>query len=209
MEMTAIPPCRRMTRLFTLSSKRFSGRALFCHTNSWLGYWIDNVKLHEVAVLLRDSTENSKFYCNTDSMSKNVNPGDGDYLDMDGNPVSGSFTLEPYSSAVLISRLSMPGVNVKAMVEGRTSDLSLFPNPFNPDCRIFFNVTKSDQIRLSIYTVKGRLIKTLAQCVFTPGMHTIRWDGSDNAGKPAAAGIYAVRLKSGKETRYFNAVLLK
>jgi hypothetical protein len=116
----------------------------------------------------------------------------------------------PYQSRVYVVTLDSAGTGTGFTGHNAAkSPMEISPNPFNPVCRISFNVTKSDQTSLSIYNMKGRLIKTLAQCAFTPGIHTIRWDGSDNAGKPAAAGIYTVRLKSGKETRYFNAVLLK
>jgi len=53
------------------------------------------------------------------------------------------------------------------------------------------------QVDLSIYSVEGRLIRTLASGVRVAGEHQERWDGRDDRGQRVASGVYFYRLSAG------------
>ncbi len=83
------------------------------------------------------------------------------------------------------------------------------PNPFNPSTTIAFDLPVRAEARLAIYDAAGRLVRRLAAGELSPGRHELRWDGLDDAGRPAASGVYFCRLRAGKETRSIRLVLLR
>ena len=71
-----------------------------------------------------------------------------------------------------------------------------FPNPFNPETVIIYEVPVSSPVKLSIYDLRGQLIRRLLQGEQAPGFHQVSWDGRDDAGQPVASGIYLYRLEA-------------
>ena len=75
-----------------------------------------------------------------------------------------------------------------------------YPNPFTTRTNFWFEHNQPGtnlQVRIEIYTVSGRLIKTLAKTINTPGNRSneIDWDGRDDFGNKIARGVYVYRLK--------------
>jgi hypothetical protein len=90
------------------------------------------------------------------------------------------------------------------------SSLSNYPNPFNPSTTIEFSIQNNSQIELTIYNTKGQKVKTLADNQFTPGSHTIIWNGKDESGKSVSSGIYFYKLQvNGKVEAMEKCLLLK
>ena len=73
-----------------------------------------------------------------------------------------------------------------------------YPNPFNPSTSIRFQVPVNEPVRLKIYDILGKEVRTLADRRFTPGQHTLVWDGRDNRGNPVASGIYVYKMTAGE-----------
>ena len=71
-----------------------------------------------------------------------------------------------------------------------------YPNPFNPQTVITFELAKAGMVDLSIYDTAGRKIRTLIAGTVSPGRHQAVWDGKDSHGRAAASGIYLYRLQS-------------
>ncbi len=71
-----------------------------------------------------------------------------------------------------------------------------YPNPFNPVTTIRYDVPDNGLVRIIIYDLMGRKIKTLVDGVSTPGRYSITWDGTDDFGKPVSSGMYFYRMKS-------------
>lgn len=70
-----------------------------------------------------------------------------------------------------------------------------FPNPFNPSTKIKFALPSASSVRLEIYDILGRLVKTLiSNKQLTVGEHVVTWSGDDNHGKNVSSGIYFDRL---------------
>jgi hypothetical protein len=70
------------------------------------------------------------------------------------------------------------------------------PNPFNPFTQITFSVGVPGEVRLSIYDVAGRLLRTMANGWHEPGVYIIVWDGRDDDGRALPSGIYLYRLEA-------------
>jgi hypothetical protein len=79
----------------------------------------------------------------------------------------------------------------KAVVYGN------YPNPFHPSTRIAFSIPKATRIRLLVYTVDGRLVRTLVDGTYGPGRHAIPWDGKGASGEELPDGVYFYRLVAG------------
>jgi hypothetical protein len=62
--------------------------------------------------------------------------------------------------------------------------------------QIAFGVTRKEHVELRIYDVTGRAVRTLAIREFTPGEHELVWDGSDDAGRAVARGVYFYQLRT-------------
>jgi hypothetical protein len=78
------------------------------------------------------------------------------------------------------------------------------PNPFGRATEISYGVPASGgSVALRIYNVSGRLVRTLADGTATPGYHRVHWDGQDDHGVAAKAGVYFYRLETPttRETR--------
>ncbi len=84
-----------------------------------------------------------------------------------------------------------------------------YPNPFNPSTTIAFDLPASNLVRLDIYDLNGRKIKTLLNQQQQAGLHQVVWDGSDEHGVPVASGVYIYRLNAGSVTASQKMILLK
>jgi hypothetical protein len=71
-----------------------------------------------------------------------------------------------------------------------------YPNPFNPETTIAFDLPVEKQVRLIIYNILGRQVKVLYDGMATAGAHRILWKGLNDHDIPIAAGIYFCRFES-------------
>ncbi len=84
-----------------------------------------------------------------------------------------------------------------------------YPNPFNPQTQISFNLDKAQDVSLRIFDIQGRLIRTLTDSFLEPGTHTFRWNGTDSHGQKAASGIYLYQLRGESTSKMRRMILLQ
>ena len=73
-----------------------------------------------------------------------------------------------------------------------------FPNPFNPETQIRFTLGGQENVKLVIYDIMGRQVRTLVNGdSFNSGFHVLNWNGRDNLGEKVATGMYIYRIKAG------------
>ena len=84
-----------------------------------------------------------------------------------------------------------------------------FPNPFNPETQIRFDIAESDLYELSIYNVLGQQVRSLVRDHLSRGIYRMAWDARDEFGQPVGAGVYLYRLKSATEAITRKMLLLK
>ncbi len=87
--------------------------------------------------------------------------------------------------------------------------LSNYPNPFNPETTIRFDIPDHAQTTLSIYNIKGQRVKTLLDQPMDTGEHHAVWNGTDNLDKPVSSGVYLYRLQSGDHVVTKRMLLMK
>ena len=71
-----------------------------------------------------------------------------------------------------------------------------FPNPFNPETSIKYDLAEATFVTLDIRSVTGQVIRTLVSDTQSAGRYTVRWDGKDGKGRPVASGTYYYNLKT-------------
>jgi hypothetical protein len=84
-----------------------------------------------------------------------------------------------------------------------------YPNPFNPVTTIRFDVPQESHIRMDVYNILGQRVRTLMNGTMQPGYHAVRWDGTNDTGKPLASGMYIYRIHSTEFTSVKKLVLMK
>ncbi len=87
--------------------------------------------------------------------------------------------------------------------------VSNYPNPFNPETTISFNLKNSGNVKLSVYNIKGQLVKTLVNDQLDSGNHSIIWNGKDSNSTDVSSGVYFYRLNSGNTVVTKKMVLMK
>jgi len=70
-----------------------------------------------------------------------------------------------------------------------------YPNPFNPTTQIDFSLNKGGYTALTIFNIKGQLIKKLVDEYKKRGDYSILWNGKNKDGKEVSSGIYLYRLQ--------------
>ena len=84
-----------------------------------------------------------------------------------------------------------------------------YPNPFNPETQIAFDLPRRSQVLLRVFNIKGELVRTLHNSVLGSGSHVVVWDGRDRRGKPVASGVYVYQLKAAESMMSRKMVLLR
>lgn len=84
-----------------------------------------------------------------------------------------------------------------------------YPNPFNPTTQIRYHLPQAQHVRLEIVSENGRRVRMLLDEVASAGMHQIEWNGCDDSGQKAAAGVYLYSLKCGDNNETRKMVLAR
>jgi len=90
-----------------------------------------------------------------------------------------------------------------------TFALTSYPNPFNANVNITFDLTRDDNVRLEVYDIAGRLINELSDNRFSAGNHIITWNGRDTNGNSIASGMYLIKMVTSEGTAADKIVMLK
>ena len=86
------------------------------------------------------------------------------------------------------------------------------PNPFRAATGatlIQFDLPKSQQVRLQVLDVSGRLVRSLLNGPIEPGSHTLRWDGNNERGEQVDGGVYFYVLATAREEAARQILLLR
>ena len=86
---------------------------------------------------------------------------------------------------------------------GKTGLLPNYPNPFNPETWIPYQLAETAEVTVTIHAADGRLVRTLAFGQLPAGTYQSRsraayWDGRNAQGEPVASGIYFYTLQAGE-----------
>ena len=69
-----------------------------------------------------------------------------------------------------------------------------YPNPFNAETMIRYDLPEAEAVRLSVHNLAGQHVRTLMDEERPAGSHSVTWDGRDDAGQSVSSGVYLYRL---------------
>ncbi len=95
----------------------------------------------------------------------------------------------------------------KTKVPQKLNLLQNYPNPFNPETVIQFELPEPGYIKLSIYNMLGRQIKTLFDGYKSAGFYQETWNGLDALGKQVPSGVYFYRLEVNRQ-QYIKKMMM-
>jgi len=93
---------------------------------------------------------------------------------------------------------------LKSFLPQATHLLGHYPEPFNPQTMISFEVRDASRVKLEVYSINGRKVATLLDRQMAPGIYRETFDGSG-----LASGMYIYRLQAGEYSSSGKMVLLK
>ena len=101
-----------------------------------------------------------------------------------------------------------------AMRPDKTQLLANYPNPFNPETWIPYHLAKPSNVRITIYDVRGSVVRRLELGHLPPGYYTSRnraayWDGRNDFGERVATGIYFYQLEADNTSLLRKMLILK
>jgi hypothetical protein len=102
----------------------------------------------------------------------------------------------------------LPAEDVEA-VRVSSGIVSCSPNPFNPHVSIVYRIGLEAPVRLQIYDVTGRLVRTLVDGPVAAGEHTVAFDGRNAAGSSAASGVYFLHMETPEIMQVRQLTLIK
>jgi len=97
----------------------------------------------------------------------------------------------------------------EVQVPAQVALLGNYPNPFNPQTTIKFQMERPAPATLEIYNQKGQIVKSFDIAQAQAGMNSLVWNGMDNNGSSVSSGVYFFRLKSGSYSSTKKMVLMK
>jgi hypothetical protein len=147
------------------------------------------------------NTSTTTTYSFTDSTV----PGDGIYsfwlqtTDFDG-------LISQYGPVIVVVG---DGNNPSPEIPLITALNSPYPNPFNPDVTVCYDLAEEANVKIKIYNSRGQLVRNLIDIHQQAKTHTVNWDGKDDSGNTVASGTYFIRMKAGTYSGFKKVVMLK
>jgi hypothetical protein len=83
------------------------------------------------------------------------------------------------------------------------------PNPFNPNTTIRYVLPERSMVRLDVYDLAGRRVRSLVREEQDAGEHAVTWNGTDERGRSIAGGTYLYRLHTGRRVLSRKMVLVE
>ena len=117
----------------------------------------------------------------------------------------------PHKGYVLVKSANLPlevipsPAKAPRQIPDKTKLLTNFPNPFNPDTWIPYQLAETTDVTLTIYNMRGVIMRQLSLTNQPAGIYTnqnraMYWDGKNKFGESMASGMYFYVLKAGKYT---------
>ncbi|MFC1725794.1 FlgD immunoglobulin-like domain containing protein [candidate division KSB1 bacterium] len=84
-----------------------------------------------------------------------------------------------------------------------------YPNPFNPETTIKYELNSPSEVKISIYNILGQEVKRLVNRNVTAGVHSVKWDGTNEQGIKVNSGVYLYMLQAGDFFETKKMILLR
>jgi len=119
-----------------------------------------------------------------------------------------------YESAVIASpetdsNDSQLKITETELIPDEVALLKNYPNPFNPETEIRFQIPEDARVVIKVYNSLGQEVLTLSDANYSAGVHSVRWNGTDNFGNAVPSGVYFYQMNSGSFNQVRKMILVK
>ncbi|MCF7824657.1 MAG: T9SS type A sorting domain-containing protein, partial [Candidatus Marinimicrobia bacterium] len=87
--------------------------------------------------------------------------------------------------------------------------LNAFPNPFNPDVTIQYDIPAHENVKIDVVNMLGQHVTSLVETHHSPGHYSVEWNGRNSYGHQAGTGIYFIVVSRASGTAVTKVTLLK
>jgi hypothetical protein len=115
----------------------------------------------------------------------------------------------PLFAAALVAAAELKNITAVPSLSRTRPTLSIHPNPFNPAAVVAFELAAETTVTLSVFDLRGHLVRTLAHDQRKAGAYRERWDGRDDRGQDSPAGVYLCRLQTDDATVVSRMALVR
>ena len=142
----------------------------------------------------------------------------GDTLEISAQSLDPFIGVEPLRYTVTIEDVKRSQIHLPTLVAyespTETELLPNYPNPFNPETWIPYQLSEASTVTVKIYDIGGHLIRTIALGHKPMGYYLTReravyWDGRNKSGEPVGSGVYFYTLSTGDYTATRRMVIVK
>ncbi|MCK4233100.1 S8 family peptidase, partial [candidate division WOR-3 bacterium] len=143
-----------------------------------------------------------------------VLPGQGstsvphDYLFTDSDVIGGKRYYYKLVSIDNMGTTAYGPVSAVARIGSTVGIFSLVSNPTR-SASIRFSVFEDSRVSIKVYSITGRLVKTLVNDVLSPDSYEISWDGRSKTGRHVGSGVYFIKMDAAGEKATLKLTLLK
>ena len=99
--------------------------------------------------------------------------------------------------------------DVNSLVPGNLALHQNYPNPFNPITSLRYNLPEDGFVNITIYDMRGKIVKTLVNSSQSSGYKSIKWNATNNQGQLVPAGVYLYKIEFGSLLFTRKMILLK
>ncbi|MCF7912960.1 MAG: T9SS type A sorting domain-containing protein [Candidatus Cloacimonetes bacterium] len=86
---------------------------------------------------------------------------------------------------------------------------AVYPNPFNPELTISLNIFETCSGEISVYNIRGQLIKRIYEGAMLKGNQQFIWQGDNSNGNPVSSGVYFCKMRIGDSEEMKKVILMK
>ncbi len=123
----------------------------------------------------------------------------------DWNPLSPEYQMavnpvmntDKSGDVLVLGGENRPAAEEPDLASPLVAGMTAAPNPFNPQTEIRFTLPAGGDVKLTIFDVRGRAVRTLVSGTLAAGAHAIVWNGRNDAGRAQASGVYLALLEAG------------
>ena len=131
----------------------------------------------------------------TTAVLRDLTPGTTYFWKVLVRNLSGDSLWSSSTNAFLVSHDASGAENTESNLPAQSILHPNYPNPFNPETTIRFELAESGFMVIAVYDVHGRLVRMLLNEPRNAGSFSLKWDGRDSFGNPAPSGIYMCKME--------------
>jgi len=171
------------------------------------GNYTVTVRNLNTSMVVSESISSDRYFAGTYAdLSRKAVIKSGDKIEVAVTDSSGELVSGPFIHAVSQNEITNAFLNVHLrlgdIVPKKTALLQNFPNPFNPETWIPFQLRNASDVTITIFNADGRLVRTLELGRRDPGIYASQikaahWDGKNDSGEKIASGVYFYNITAG------------